>query len=32
VARLVAADWLGEQGKGELAGLLRKSKRFTCGT
>jgi uncharacterized protein (TIGR02996 family) len=32
VARLVAADWLDEQGKGELAGLLRKARRFTGGT
>jgi uncharacterized protein (TIGR02996 family) len=31
VARLVAADWLEERGQGELAGLLRKAKRFTCG-
>ena len=31
VARLVAADWLEEQGQGELAGLLRKARRFTCG-
>ena len=31
VARLVAADWLDERGQGELAGLLRKAKRFTCG-
>ncbi len=30
-ARLVAADWLEEQGQGELAGLLRKARRFTCG-
>jgi uncharacterized protein (TIGR02996 family) len=31
VARLVAADWLEERGQGELAGLLRRAKRFTCG-
>jgi uncharacterized protein (TIGR02996 family) len=31
VARLVAADWLDEQGKEELAGLLRRARRFTCG-
>jgi uncharacterized protein (TIGR02996 family) len=31
VARLVAADWLDEQGREELAGLLRKARRFTCG-
>jgi uncharacterized protein (TIGR02996 family) len=31
VARLVAADWLEERGQGELAGLLRRARRFTCG-
>jgi uncharacterized protein (TIGR02996 family) len=31
VARLVAADWLEERGQGEVAGLLRKARRFTCG-
>jgi uncharacterized protein (TIGR02996 family) len=31
VTRLVAADWLKEWGRGELAGLLRKARRFTCG-
>jgi uncharacterized protein (TIGR02996 family) len=31
VARLVAADWLDEQGQGEVAGLLRRARRFTCG-
>ena len=31
VTRLVAADWLEEWGRGELAGLLRKARRFTCG-
>jgi hypothetical protein len=31
VARLVAADGLEERDQGELAGLLRKAKRFTCG-
>ncbi len=30
-ARLIAADWLEEQGQGELAGLLRRARRFTCG-
>jgi uncharacterized protein (TIGR02996 family) len=30
-ARLIAADWLEERGQGELAGLLRRAKRFTCG-
>ncbi len=30
-ARLVAADWLEEQGQGEVAGLLRRAKRFTFG-
>jgi uncharacterized protein (TIGR02996 family) len=30
-ARLIAADWLEEQGQGELAGLLRRAKRFTRG-
>jgi hypothetical protein len=29
--RLVAADWVGEQGQGELAGLLRKARRWTFG-
>jgi uncharacterized protein (TIGR02996 family) len=29
--RLVAADWLDEQGQSELAGLLRRARRFTCG-
>jgi uncharacterized protein (TIGR02996 family) len=32
VARLVAADWLEERGRGELAGLLRRARRFTCGS
>jgi hypothetical protein len=27
----VAADWLEERGQGELAGLLRRARRFTCG-
>ena len=31
VARLVAADWLDERGQGEVAGLLRRARRFTCG-
>ncbi len=30
-ARLVAADWLEEQGRGELAALLRQARRFTGG-
>jgi uncharacterized protein (TIGR02996 family) len=30
-ARKVAADWLEEQGKEDLARLLRQAKRFTCG-
>jgi hypothetical protein len=31
VARLVAADWLAEQGKEGLARQLRQAGRFTCG-
>ncbi len=30
-ARKVAADWLEERGKEELARLLREARRFTCG-
>jgi len=30
-ARLIAADWLEERGKEDLARLLRQAKRFTCG-
>jgi hypothetical protein len=30
-ARLVAADWPEERGQGELAGLLRRARRFTGG-
>jgi uncharacterized protein (TIGR02996 family) len=30
-ARLVAADWLEERGQGEIAGLLRRCRRWTFG-
>jgi uncharacterized protein (TIGR02996 family) len=30
-ARLIAADWLEERGRGEVAALLRRAKRWTFG-